>query len=166
MIITITGTPGAGKTYFSKKLAKQSKTKYFDLNNYIKKNKLYDSYDKRDKTFDVDIKKLVKVVDPIMKKYLGNAVFQKPKKEYLIKEFLALKQHKLDNSIIIDSHLSHYLKSDLCIVITSDIKTLNRRLKQRDYSKKKIEDNIASEIFRICYEEAQSLNKHVILIKN
>lgn len=57
-VIIVTGTPGTGKTVIAKKTARQNKCKYFDVNGLIKKNKLYDSYDRSRKTFDVDIKKL------------------------------------------------------------------------------------------------------------
>src|SRR3989344_5961685 len=58
MIVTITGTPGAGKTYISRKLTNFD---YIDLNRIIKEERLYDSYDRKDKTYDVDVKKLKKL---------------------------------------------------------------------------------------------------------
>ena len=60
MIITITGTPGTGKTYIAKKLAGKNLI-YIDLNKIIKEEKLYDKYDRKVKTYDVNIKTLEKL---------------------------------------------------------------------------------------------------------
>lgn len=64
MKIAVTGTPATGKTSISKKLAKELGYKYVDLNNIIKKRKLYEGYDKKEKTYDVDIKQLKKISLP------------------------------------------------------------------------------------------------------
>ncbi len=57
-MIALTGTPGCGKTSISKKLAKNLDYELIDLNKMIKKNKLYDKYDKKFDTYVVDIKKI------------------------------------------------------------------------------------------------------------
>ncbi len=142
MIITITGTPGAGKTYFAKKLAKLLRFKHIELNKIIKSNKWYDSYDKKDKTFDVDVKKLKKNLRVLIDKKYKN------------------------KKIIIDSHLSHFIKADICFVVKTDLKTLRKRLEARKYSEKKIRDNLEAEIFDVCYEEAKDLNKNVLIVNN
>ena len=72
MIISITGTPGAGKSYFAKKFAKKTGFRYFDLNSFIKQERLYDGFDRKAKTFDVDSKKLKKFLDMILKKFRFN----------------------------------------------------------------------------------------------
>ena len=82
-VICVTGSVGTGKTMFAKNLAKKNNYKYLGLTEFIKKNKLTESYDKKRKTYDVDIKKLNK----ILIKYL------KSSKE----------------NLIIDGHLRHYL---------------------------------------------------------
>ena len=136
-IICVTGSVGAGKTYLSKKLAKSLKFDYVDVNLLIKKNKLYDSYDKKTRSYVVDEKKLTKFLEKNIKK----------------------------NSVI-DSHLSHYLSKkfvDLCIVTKCDIKILNNRLKKRKYSKEKIQDNLEVEILDVILIEAKE-NKHNILV--
>jgi len=168
MIIAITGTPGTGKTYLSKRLSKVSGMEYFDLNKYIRDNRLYDSYNKKDKTYDVDIKKLWKLNKLFLKYHLKNKVMNElVKKNIELKKFLSsISKSKKSSGIIIDSHMSHYLKSDYCVVVKSDIKKINRRLKARGYPKKKITDNIESEIFDICLSEAKSLKRNVILVNN
>jgi len=175
MIITITGTPGVGKTYIAKRLAGKN-FEYFDLNKYIKEQKMFDKYDKKAKTYDVNAKKIknnnylfeknlgVKSdgLKKLLKLFRDNTTTDKRMKFTELKKLL-----QGEEGIIIDSHLSYYLKSDLCIVVKSDIKKIRSRLNERRYSKSKIEDNIQSEIFDICLEEARTeknnANKIVIL---
>ena len=67
---------------------------------------------------------------------------------------------------MIDSHLSHFLPSkyvDKCYVTKCNLKELEKRLKKRKYSKKKIRENLDAEIFDVCFEEAKE-NKHDIEI--
>jgi adenylate kinase len=170
MIIAISGTPGVGKTYIAKKLAKAVKERleYFDLNRYVKENKVYDSYDKKAKTYDVDIKVLKKIIEPTFKKEhsknkeLDKLIGRTTKLTILIKVFSKIK----DEGVIIDSHLSHNLENDYCIIVKSDIKNINKRLKDRKYSKNKIKDNIESEIFDVCLDEARKLKRNIIIVDN
>ena len=158
MIVTITGTPGAGKTYISRKLTNFD---YIDLNRIIKEERLYDSYDRKDKTYDVDVKKLKK----LWKRF--GKYKEKPLKVKAKMTLIELKQSlKKHAGIIIDSHLSHHMPSDLCIVVKSDIKTIAKRLKKRGYAEKKIRDNIESEIFDVCLEEARDLGRNIVVIGN
>src|SRR3989338_1691490 len=57
-IIAVTGTPCTGKTTYAKKLAKAKKYYYFDVRKFIAKNKLADGYDRKNKCYLIDIKKL------------------------------------------------------------------------------------------------------------
>lgn len=169
MIIAISGTPGVGKTYIAKKLAKATKGKleYFDLNKYIKDNKLYDSYDKKDKTYDVDVKILKSSINPTLKKNTSkNKVMDSLIGKTIDVNSLLKKIPKNIEGIIVDSHLSHYLESDYCIIVRTELKELNKRLKNRKYSKSKISDNIDAEIFEICLDEARKLKRNIITIKN
>src|SRR3989344_6084606 len=60
MIIIVTGCPGTGKTTIAKKIARQKKLKYIDVNQLIKDNKLYFYYNKKENAYVVDVKKLKK----------------------------------------------------------------------------------------------------------
>ena len=138
--IIVSGSVGAGKTYFSKRLAKSLKYKYIDVNKIIKENKLKEKYDRKKQCYVVDTKKLNKVLINLIKNSKEN--------------------------LIIDSHLIHYLPKkyvDLCVIVICDIKELNKRLKKRKYSKSKIKDNLEAEIFKICLFEAKN-KKHNILV--
>ena len=131
IIILVTGTPGTGKTKVARYIAKKLRADYVDVNEIIKKYKLYSSYDKKLETYIVDPKRLVPVLRAI------------------------IKQSK--NSIAIDGHLSHYLQkkdADLCIVTKCGIKILEERLRKRGYSRKKIQENLDSERFDVCLVDA------------
>ena len=139
-IICVTGSVGSGKTTISKRLSTALKFEYVDINFLIKNNKIYDKYDKKNKCYVVDTKKL--------NSFLINFI----------------KNNKKD--LVIDSHLSHYLPSkyvDLCIVTICNIEILSKRLKKRKYSKDKISDNLEAEIFRSCLFESKT-NKHNVLV--
>jgi len=139
--IIITGTAGSGKTLVAKMLSKLLNLPYLDVKELIIKNKLYEGYNKKLKTRLIDVKKL--------NKFLIN----------LIK--------KSQKTLIIDSHLGHYLPKEyvkLCVITKCDLKTLLRRLKKRKYNKVKIKENIEAEILRTCYYEAKELGHKVIEI--
>jgi adenylate kinase len=172
MIIAISGTPGVGKTYFAKRLSKVTygNLEYFDLNKYIKDQKLYDSYDKKVKTYDVDIEMLKKIVNPTLiknksrNKMMDSMIGKTFKNDSLLK--MLKKLPKNEEGIIVDSHLSHFLESDYCIIVRTDLKKLYNRLKKRKYSKAKIKDNIESEIFEVCLDDARKLKRNVIIVDN
>lgn len=173
MIVTMTGTPGTGKTYIAKKIAEKLKNfEYIDLNAIIKKDKLYDSYDRKAKTFDVDIKNikfLNKVYEDFKSTKTKNS--KNTPTKYIMKhasmaQLISMLRKDKSRSLIIDSHMSHALDSDLCIVVRADTKKISQRLKKRRYSQSKIMENVESEIFEVILEEAQDLNRNIIVIEN
>jgi len=139
--IIVTGTPCTGKTTLAKEIAKRFKFKYVDANKIVKDNNLSEGYDKERDCEIVDVKNLNKVLKAIIKE------------EY---------------KVVIDSHLSHELPNDLvdlCIVTKCNLKELEKRLKERDYSKEKIRENLDSEIFDICFVEAKENNHEILIIE-
>lgn len=141
MIICITGTAATGKTTLAKILKKELKYEYLDAKRLIKENKLYDYYDRKDKTYVVDTNKLNKL---------------------LIRKIKNSKK-----SLIIDSLLSHYLPKkyvDLCIVTKCELKELKKRLEKRKYSREKVRENLDAEIFDICLNEAKEKNHYTFVI--
>ncbi|HLC73490.1 MAG TPA: adenylate kinase family protein [Candidatus Nanoarchaeia archaeon] len=140
-IIIVTGTPCTGKTTIAKRIASILKFKYIDANRLIKISKIHDKYDKKSDSLIVDIKKLNKVLETLIK--------------------------NSNKNLIIDSHLSHYLPNKLvglCIVTKCDLKILADRLKKRKYNLNKIRENIDSEIFDICLNEAIENNHNIMII--
>ena len=190
-VIAVTGTPGTGKTTFSKKLAKKLNFYYIDVNQIISKYKLSEGYDRKRQTNVIDVKKLNKVLiqyveffkkfkfvnerAPIVQrnenKNIGEikTATNKQLNQYTIlnkKLKINKNQIKKLKGIIIDSHLSHYLPRkyvDFCIVTKCDIKEINKRLQRKGFSKNKIQENLQAEIFDICLNEAKE-QKHKVLV--
>ncbi len=138
MIICVTGSAGTGKTEVAKALTRKLNYKYIDVNKIIKEKKLKQKYLKELDTYEVDIKKLNKILISLIKK---------------------------NKNLIIDSHLSHYLPgkyADYCVVCKCNLDVLKKRLEKRGYSTGKIRENLDSEIFDVCLIEAIE-NKHNII---
>ena len=138
-VIVIIGTPGVGKSTLAIKLAKQLKWKRLDLHEHYKE--ISTGYDKSGKCYIIDIKKLEKLV----------------------------KKESKENNLIIDSHVAHLLPKklvDLCIILTCDLKILNKRLIKRGYGKKKVRENLDAEIFQVCLEEANTKRHKVLEIES
>ena len=56
--LTITGTPGVGKTTVAEKVASLIPLKLFEISKLVKERRLYSSFDKRRDSYVVDVKKL------------------------------------------------------------------------------------------------------------
>tara|TARA_Y100000034_G_scaffold9468_1_gene10115 strand:- start:827 stop:1273 length:447 start_codon:yes stop_codon:yes gene_type:complete len=140
MVIIVTGSVCTGKTTIAKKIAKNKKLKYLDVNQIIKDHKLYSYYNRKDKSYVVDVKKL---------------------NRFLIKLI------KEDKKVVLDSHLTHFLPAkyvDECMVTKCELKKLKKRLEKRKYSKEKIKNNLECEILDICHVEALENNHKVKVI--
>src|SRR3989344_6117921 len=139
ILIVITGSPGVGKSTLAGFLVKKLKLGRLDLHHHYKRISV--GYNRSKQSYDVDYDKF----------------------EKLVKEKLQRSKHGL----IIDSHISHLLPKkmvDLCIVlICSDLKKLEKRLKARKYSKNKIRENLDAEIFQVCLAEAKD-KRHKVLM--
>lgn len=145
--IIITGTPGTGKTEFSRILSKKSGYIHINLNEIIKKERWFDSFDKENDCVVVDEKKLAKNLKKMISKFK--------------------KQGK--KGLIIDSHIAQCLPKsmvDLCIVLKCELKELRKRLTKRKYHEKKIMDNLEAEIFKVCEEEANKRKYKVIIVES
>lgn len=136
MRIIITGVPGTGKTTVSKILSEKLNIPHIDVNDIIEKNKsLILGFDEERNSKIIDEKKL----GIILEKYAG----------------------------IIESHLSHFVSPegiDYCFVLRCSSAVLSKRLSMRNYSKKKIEENIEAEIMNICGDEAFQMKHKIIEI--
>jgi len=140
--VCVSGSVGSGKTTYAKKLAKSLKAKYIDVNEIIKKNNLIDGYDKERKCDVVDIKKLKRVLEKMIK--------------------------ESKEKLIIDSHMSHFLDPkfvDYVVITKTSLKKLKSRLEKRKYSKKKIDENMEAEIMEICLNEAKELGHNVEFVE-
>ncbi len=130
MIISLTGTPGTGKTKISNILEKKSYN-VIHLNDLIKKKNLFFDMDKKRKSRIVDTEKIDEHLS-----------------ENITKEGVT----------IIESHLSHLLKTvDKVIILRCNPKTLKKRLQKRKWGREKINENIQAEALDIILCETLEL---------
>lgn len=127
MRIVITGVAGSGKTTAAKKISAKLNIPIFDLKQYIKERKLYDCRDK-DGTMVVDSKKLEKKI----RKDLPE--------RYVLEGLLACEIS---------------VPADFVFVMRTEPKKLEKRLRKRKYSEKKIMDNLESEAIDYCSVKAR-----------
>lgn len=130
MKVVITGTPGTGKTSVAKALEKY-KFKNYNLSKILKKCGA--GVDKKRKVKIIDEKKFGKEINKVLRK---------------------------NENIVVESHLSHYSNPkyvDLCVVLRTNPKILEKRLEKRGYSKEKIKENVEAEQIDLILVEA--LNK-------
>ncbi len=137
MIIAITGTPCTGKTKVSSELAKilrvklKMKSRVLHLNDIVLENKLWSSTDEKRKSKNVDMKKLGAYVS---------------------------KQTKINDNLIIESHLAHYFKADAVFILRTQIDELRKRMKRRKWSEAKIEENLNVERLNALLGEAWDIH--------
>jgi len=134
MILSITGTPGTGKTIVAKILKKGIKnSKLIQIKSLLKKNRITCGYDKKRKSWIIDIRKLQKAITN-MTPY--------PNLAY-----------------IIDGHLAHFVKSDYIFILRCSPKILEKRLKRKGWSKSKIRENVEAEMVDVINYEALKAKK-------
>jgi len=129
MKIIVSGTPGTGKTEVSKILSDILGYKLIRINEFAKEKDIIVGTDKKRKSKIIDENKLQKLSKDIP-----------------------------DNTVI-EGHLAHYCKADIAIILRTDPAVLEGRLKKRRWSRKKIRENIESEILDIILQESIALNK-------
>lgn len=131
--ITVTGTPGTGKTSISRKLGESLGYRVIHLNNFYEKHGIGEKDSHGELVIDTD--EITAVID---------------------------KELDRGEDIIIEGHLSHNIQSDYCIVLRCDPDKLEERLSERDYSAQKVEDNVQSEILDLILAEAVEKKENII----
>jgi len=137
-MISITGTPGTGKTAIASCL-RESGEHVIDLNRYIEENGLKERFDKKRDTYNVDVEKL------------NRSLSTYPRG---------------DENIFMEGHLSHFLDCDVVIVVRCNPSVLHERLKKRNYSEQKITENVQAEALDVILCESVENNAHVFEIDN
>jgi adenylate kinase len=126
--ILVTGTPGTGKTTVSRLLAKAVHAKYVNPEILLPRKGIDYTYDERRKTRIVSIRRL--------------------------RSSLASLAGRTDRGLIIDSHIAFKITSSprlqRVIVLRCNPAVLERRLKRKHWSKRKISENVLAEILDIC----------------
>jgi adenylate kinase len=138
-LIIITGTPATGKSALACIIS--ARFGYKRLNIECLVNRLSSGYDR---------KRQCKIVD-----------------EGVLAKELVIMIGKSRQDTVIDSHLSHYIPAkyvDLCLVTKCSLKVLKKRLEKRYANKIKVRENLDSEIFDICHNEALELGHKVVVV--
>ncbi len=123
-LVCISGTPGTGKTAVARILSGMLGYKLIDVNGFAGERGLVIGTDARRKSKIVDVKKL--------------------KKETA----------RLKGNIILEGHLSHFAKCDICIVLRTNPEELKERLKKKGWGRENIVENVEAEILDVCLKEA------------
>src|SRR3972149_1324192 len=118
MLITISGTPGTGKTTIAKLVAGKLNAQLIDTDFLLKEYKIKTTQDKKRNTKIIDTDKLSRA---------------------------AISEAKKHQTTIFEGHLSHYAPADITIVLRTEPKELEKRLKKRAWNKEKIRENIEAE---------------------
>ncbi len=148
VIIVISGSVGSGKTSISNLLSEKMNFEVVHLNDIAKDFKLNDVDSLQ--TFDFDLNKLLEKV-----------------------EFDINIARKSNKNLILESHFSHFINSnliDVCFIVGRDLKDLKREYDIRGYNDIKQADNLEVEGFNLCFYEAieqgYEEEKQVFLIDN
>ena len=129
--VIISGTPGTGKTTVAKILCKFINAEVISLNELIIERNFVLEYDHERETSIIDEEKLNNNLESVIKEYSNQML-----------DFLIIEGHITD---IIPEHFI-----DFVIILRCHPDELYTRLKNRGYSKKKVIENIQSEILGSC----------------
>ena len=128
MLISLSGTPGTGKTTVARILARLFGTRLITTAYLVKKYKIKTSLDKKRNTKMIDTKKLA-----------------------------AAANKEVRDDCIFEGHLSHFVKADISIILRTSPKELESRLRKKGWSYKKIMENVEAEAMGIISSEAHGI---------
>jgi adenylate kinase len=137
MIISLTGTPGTGKTTVCNILDQYYGYDIIDLNQLVVDENLNFGKDEESDSLIADIEKLGSRVQEILNP---------------------------DADSIIEGHFSHFLPADVVIVLRTEPLVLKERLAKRKYSDQKIKENADAEALDVILVEAFEQNNNVFEI--
>lgn len=123
--LSLTGTPGTGKTTVAKIVGEKTGYTVLDVNKVAKSEQVDYSEDEERKTLAVDIGSLKKALE-----------------------------EKVGEETVLEGHLSHHYDSDMIIVLRAQPDELRDRLEEKDWNNQKIEENVESEAMDIILQEA------------
>ncbi|KAI6251080.1 Adenylate kinase isoenzyme 6 HBR1 [Erysiphe necator] len=138
--IIITGTPGVGKSSHCEILAQKTGLQHVSINDIVKDRGCHEGYDEKFKSLIVDEDKLLDSIEDMVKA----------------------------GGCIIDWHACDlFPKSwiDLVIVLRVNSTLLYDRLKARNYSETKLQENLDVEIMEVLLQEARDSYDEEIVIE-
>jgi adenylate kinase len=128
--ILVTGTPGTGKTTLASSLAEKLQLKHIIVGDFVKEYECHEGYDEEFQTYTLDEDKLCDLLEPILN----------------------------EGGVIIDFHSCEIFPErwfELVLVLRSETSQLYDRLVARNYSKRKIDENMECEIMQVVLESAR-----------
>jgi adenylate kinase len=136
--ILITGTPGTGKTTLAREICEATGLNYISINEIAKENNYYCDYDQELQSYELDEDRVLDEIEDIMKEG-GN---------------------------LVDYHGCDFFPErwfDMIFVLRTSNTVLYERLEKRNYSQRKLEENIQAEIFQTILDEAkESYNPGIV----
>ena len=130
MLITISGTPGAGKTKAAQILGKMLKADLIATKYLVRKYEIKTKNDAKRKTRIIDEKMLVKAV---------------------------AKESMLHKVLIYEGHLAHFPPAEVKVILRTSPRVLEKRLKSRKWAASKIRENVEAEALGIISSESNAL---------
>ncbi len=125
MIIIVTGTPGVGKTAVGKLLAERLGSEFLSLGDLVKKQRLHKGFDRSARSYIID--------EPAVRRMLKGYLKDHREKR------IVFETHSF-NSILQKTH------GMVTVVLRLDPLVLARRLKERNWPKLKIWENVEAEL--------------------
>jgi len=128
LIILVTGTPGIGKTEVSRTLASMLNAKHIDLGELVKHENLISGVDEVRRTLIVDINKVSKRLDNIIK--------------------------ETNQDVVIDGHYAVDVvppkEVELVLVLRRDPDELQGLMENKGFRERELYENLAAEILDVC----------------
>jgi adenylate kinase len=127
-VIVVTGTPGTGKTTFSKRLASKMGADHIELTRFVSERRLYTGFDRRRNSRVINLVRL----QSSMGRLIAGA----------------------SGPIIIDTHIPEAIRAKAPVkavfVLRCHPRILNKRLRYKKWRQSKIRENVLAEILDVC----------------
>lgn len=128
--VSITGTPGTGKTAVSNALVEKIEHELVDVNRVV--------HDSGEVEYDEDTERNTLTVD--------------------INSLRNVLEKQVQGKTVLEGHLSHHFDSDLFIVLRCGPEELEERMEKKGWDDEKIRENLESEVIDLLLQEV--LNIH------
>lgn len=140
LVIAVTGVPGTGKTDFSNRLARKLGVVPIEVNDIVKRRKLYSGKDR------------------------GGAMIVKM--GALRREVAGIIGGRASALVIVGHLLADLdLRYDVCIVTRARLPDLARRLSKRGYGREKIRENLFAEALDYCGVKAAARSRELYEVR-
>lgn len=130
--VIVTGTPGTGKSEFSRRLAKEIEAKHVPLSQFVSRHRLYSGVDRERKSKIVNL--------ALTRERLGELI------------------SKTHGTTIVDTHIPGGIIARrmvrLILVLRCHPRILESRLKRKGWSASKVSENVLAEILDACLTSA------------